>query len=94
MLAIPNEWKWYIEDNKQYRNDVQQSVLDIGCGVGGDIMKFYYVAVAYYVGIDIVKEGLFSAVNGAISRYNNSRRNKPNFPKMDFILLKFLSMIV
>jgi SAM-dependent methyltransferase len=71
--------------NKEYKNNIQQSVLDIGCGVGGDIMKFYYVAVAYYVGLDIAKDGLFSAVNGAVSRYNNSRRNKPNFPKMDFI---------
>lgn len=75
----------YTYCNKQYKNDVAQSVLDIGCGVGGDIMKFYYVAVAYYVGVDIAKEGIFSAVNGAISRYNNSRRNKPNFPKMEFI---------
>jgi SAM-dependent methyltransferase len=75
----------YTYCNKQYKSDVQQSVLDIGCGVGGDIMKFYYVAVAYYVGLDIAKEGIFSAVNGAISRYNNSRRNKPNFPKMEFI---------
>jgi SAM-dependent methyltransferase len=75
----------YTYCNKQYKNDVQQSVLDIGCGVGGDIMKFYYVAVAYYVGVDIAKEGIFSAVNGAISRYNNSRKNKPNFPKMEFI---------
>lgn len=75
----------YTYCNKQYKNDVPQSVLDIGCGVGGDIMKFYYVAVAYYVGVDIAKEGIFSAVNGAISRYNNSRKNKPNFPKMEFI---------
>jgi SAM-dependent methyltransferase len=75
----------YTYCNKQYKNDVAQSVLDIGCGVGGDIMKFYYVAVAYYVGVDIAKEGIFSAVNGAISRYNNSRKNKPNFPKMEFI---------
>ena len=59
----------YTYCNKQYKNDVQQSVLDIGCGVGGDIMKFYYVSVAYYVGVDIAKEGIFSAVNGAISRF-------------------------
>jgi len=75
----------YTYCNKQYKNDTPQSVLDIGCGVGGDIMKFYYVSVAYYVGVDIAKEGIFSAVNGAISRYNNSRKNKPNFPKMEFI---------
>ena len=71
--------------NKQYKNDVPQTIFDIGCGVGGDIMKFYYVSIAYYVGIDIAKEGLFSAVNGAISRYNNQRKNKPNFPKFEFI---------
>jgi SAM-dependent methyltransferase len=48
-------------------------------------MKFYYVAAALYVGVDIAKEGLYSAVDGAISRYNQQRKKKPNFPKMHFI---------
>ena len=41
--------------------------------------------VAFYVGIDIDKEGLISAVDGAISRYNQFRKKHPNFPKMYFI---------
>ena len=48
-------------------------------------MKFYYVAASLYVGVDIAKDGLYSAIDGAISRYNDARRNKPNFPKMHFI---------
>lgn len=68
-----------------YEYGKQQSVLDISCGRGGDINKFYYALSSFYVGIDIDKEGLLSAVDGAISRYNKQRRGKPNFPKMYFI---------
>jgi len=75
----------YTYCNNQYKYDKPQTILDFGCGRGGDIMKFYYVAVGDYVGIDIAKEGLFSPINGAVSRYNSFRKNKPNFPKMTFI---------
>lgn len=75
----------YTYCNKMYQDNQQQSVLDIGCGRGGDIGKFYYTEVAYLVGIDIDAEGFKSPVDGAISRYNAFRRKKPNFPKMYFI---------
>ena len=68
-----------------YQSNTQQSVLDIGCGRGGDIGKFYYTEVAYLVGIDIDVEGFKSPVNGALSRYNAFKRKKPGFPKMYFI---------
>jgi len=32
-------------------------------------MKFYYTKVLLYIGIDIDKEGILSATDGAISRY-------------------------
>jgi SAM-dependent methyltransferase len=67
-----------------YQSNKQLSILDLACGRGGDIMKFYYAMAAFYVGVDIDKEGLVSAVDGAVSRYNQLRR-KPNFPKMYFI---------
>jgi hypothetical protein len=75
----------YTYCNAQYQGDRQLTVFDLGCGRGAENMKFYYVAVSLYVGVDIAKEGLYSAVDGAISRYNQQRRNKPNFPKMHFI---------
>lgn len=68
-----------------YQSNKQLSVLDIGCGRGGDIMKFYYAMASFYVGIDLDLEGLISAVDGAVSRYNQLRRSHPNFPKMYFI---------
>lgn len=75
----------YTYCNKLYNSNTQQSVLDIACGRGGDIGKFYYTEVAYYVGIDINAEGFKSPVDGALSRYNTFRKKKPNFPKMYFI---------
>lgn len=75
----------YTYCNKMYESNTQLSVLDIGCGRGGDIGKFYYCEVAYMVGIDIDAEGFKSPVDGAISRYNAFRKKKPNFPKMYFI---------
>jgi len=75
----------YTYTNPMYENDRQQSILDIGCGRGGDIMKFYYAKCKFLVGIDIDKETLLSAVDGARSRYNQMRKNKPGFPEMTFI---------
>ncbi len=71
--------------NPTYENERSLSVLDIGCGRGGDIMKFYYAKTSLYVGIDINMNNLTLAVDGAISRYNQLRRTHPNFPSMFFI---------
>ncbi len=75
----------YTYCNSQYQGDRQLTIFDLGCGRGAENMKFYYVAASLYVGVDIAKEGLYSAVDGAISRYNQQRKKKPNFPKMHFI---------
>lgn len=75
----------YTVCHPMYQDNRQLSVLDIACGKGQDIMKFYHTSVAFYVGIDIDREGLVSAVDGAISRYNQLRTKNPNFPKMYFI---------
>ena len=68
-----------------YQDNRQLSVLDISCGRGADIMKFYYSKSSLVVGLDIDREGLISAVDGAISRYNQLKAKKPNFPQMYFI---------
>ncbi|AYV83566.1 MAG: mRNA capping enzyme [Hyperionvirus sp.] len=75
----------YTYCHPMYQKDRQLSVLDIACGRGGDIMKFYYAKCAFYVGIDIDLEGLMSAVDGAVSRYRQLRKSHPNFPEMNFI---------
>jgi hypothetical protein len=62
------------------------SVLDVGVGVGGDIMKFFHSRIKYLVGIDQDEHGIFSATNGAISRYKNMKEKFPSFPKMDFLV--------
>jgi DNA-directed RNA polymerase subunit L len=75
----------YTYYNRVFNNDVSKSIFDIACGRGGDISKFYYVNPDFYVGIDIDEHGLKSPDDGAISRYNNSRKRRPDFPKMHFI---------
>ena len=64
---------------------VRQSVLDIGCGRGGDILKMYHARVGEYVGIDPDFEGIYSATDGAISRYNFLKTKFPDFGKVSFI---------
>jgi SAM-dependent methyltransferase len=75
----------YTYCNKIYQNNKQLSVLDMACGRGGDTLKYYYAEVAFCVGLDIAKDGLFSPVDGAKSRYETQRKRKANFPKMYFI---------
>lgn len=64
---------------------VRQSVLDIGCGRGGDILKMYHARVGEYVGIDVDFEGIYSATDGAISRYNFLKTKFPDFGKVSFL---------
>jgi SAM-dependent methyltransferase len=61
------------------------SVLDFGCGTGGDIKKFYYAKIGFYVGFDIDNEGIINSTDGAISRYNDFKKNKPGFPPYHFM---------
>jgi SAM-dependent methyltransferase len=64
---------------------VRQSMLDIGCGRGGDIMKIYHARIGDYVGIDPDFEGIYSATDGAISRYNYLKGKYPDFGKITYI---------
>ena len=75
----------YTYTHFMYNNNKSVSVLDLACGRGGDIMKFYYTKIAFYVGVDVSYEGLMSAVDGAVSRYNKEKKKYPNFPKYYFI---------
>ena len=63
----------------------KKNVLDIGCGRGGDIMKWYHSRVNEYVGIDPDYEGLFGSLDSATVRYQNNLSKFPDFTKMIFI---------
>lgn len=86
-------WHNWIKSNLIYTytnfNYVQSgkhmSVLDYACGRGGDLMKYYYSQVDFYVGFDVDNNGLISPGDGAVSRYNQFRKTKPNFPRCSFI---------
>ena len=69
------------ENGKQ----TKQSLLDIGCGRGGDLPKMYHARVGDYVGVDIDFEGIYSATDGAISRYNFLKSKFPDFGKVTYI---------
>jgi SAM-dependent methyltransferase len=63
----------------------KKSILDIGCGRGGDILKMYHSRVNDYVGTDPDYEGLFGAIDSATVRYQNNVNKFPDFPKVTFI---------
>jgi hypothetical protein len=75
----------YTYCNKIYQNNKQLSILDVGIGRGGDILRYYYAEAAFVVGFDVSRDGLYSPINGAVSRYNEQKKRKANFPKMYFI---------
>ena len=63
----------------------RQSFLDIGCGRGGDILKVYHARVGEYVGVDVDFEGIYSATDGAISRFNYLKKKFPDFGKVSYL---------
>jgi len=63
----------------------KKSVLDFGCGRGGDILKMYHARVSEYIGTDPDHEGLFGAIDSATVRYQKNVSMFPDFPKMTFI---------
>ena len=71
--------------NKIDGDKKRQSFLDIGCGRGGDILKVYHARVGEYVGIDVDFEGIYSATDGAISRFNYLKKKFPDFGKVAYL---------
>ena len=77
----------YCSMGKENRDgkDKKKSVLDIGCGRGGDIMKMYHARVGEFIGTDPDHEGLFGALDSATVRYQENVKKFPDFTKMTFI---------
>ena len=65
--------------------DGKKTALDVGCGRGGDLIKFANTSIRKYVGIDIDNAGLYVISDSAQSRYQNLRKNNKNMPEMHFI---------
>lgn len=74
----------YTYINKTF-SDVGNTILDFGCGQGGDLLKFYYGSPKLYVGFDVNKENIISPSNGAISRYTNFKKKYPRWFETVFI---------
>ena len=62
------------------------NVLDVGIGRGGDLMKYYHSRINKLVGFDIDYDGIYSATDGVISRFQTMKRKMPNFPKSIFLI--------
>ena len=64
---------------------MKKSILDIGSGRGGDILKFFHARVSEVVGIDPDYENVYSSFDSCNSRYEDISGRFPHFPKMTFI---------
>lgn len=62
-----------------------KTVLDIGCGRGGDLYKFLNAQILEYVGVDIDNNGLYVINQSAFNKYKQIRRSNSNVPPMRFI---------
>lgn len=86
------QWHNYIKSilmytyiNPMYQKGRQLSVLDLGYGRGGDTLKYYYLKISFLVAVEFNLQNLTNPLDGAISRYEEQRKRKANFPKMYFI---------
>jgi len=75
----------YTHSNKQYAGGKPRSVLEIAYGRGSDNNRYFYVQVEFLVATDIDADSLISSSNGAKSRYEYSKKTKPNVPRMFFV---------
>lgn len=63
----------------------KKTVLDIGCGRGGDIQKFIAAQIGFYVGTDIDNHGLYGIEDCAACRYEGEKKRNPKISPMIFI---------
>ena len=61
------------------------SLLDIGVGRGGDLLKFINANIGEVVGLDSDVQGLFGGDRSASGRYKSELKKKRKMPAMHFI---------
>lgn len=75
----------YTHFNQAYEYGKRLTVLDIASGRGGDIQKFYYCKILFYVGVELDISNIMSAADGAVSRYRQLKKTHEAFPPFHFI---------
>jgi hypothetical protein len=77
----------YCSETSEFKdsNPIKNTVLDIGCGRGGDIEKWFHSRIKELVGIDPDYYNMFSSTVGAIARYNERKKIYPQFYKATWI---------
>jgi len=75
----------YTYCNNEIYNRDKMTILDIGCGRGGDMDKFYRAGVKLYVGVEPSFDSLFTIQDSAMNRYMSAKKKNPNYPPMYFI---------
>lgn len=70
-------------------SDKKCTILDIGVGTGGDLMKFYHAKIESGVCIDVDYATLHNAVDGAINRYQGLKHKYRAFPSLSFVCADF-----
>lgn len=73
----------------EFNNNKKVSVLDIGCGRGGEIYKYYNAHAKYVVGIEPSYDDLHNLSDSAIRRYIKLKNTKPGVPPFNFINASF-----
>ena len=71
--------------SKEMNNGKKKYIYDLGCGRGGDIMKFYHARVGDYVGTDPDYDALFGSIDSATVRYQTNISKFPDFTKAVYI---------
>jgi len=73
----------------EFNNNKKVSVLDIGCGRGGEIFKYYNAHAKFVVGLEPSYDDLHNISGSAISRYTTLKNSKPGVPPYYFINASF-----
>ncbi len=62
-----------------------QSLLDIGCGKGGDIHKWHQTGLRRVVGLDLYADNISNPFNGAYARLAQARKRLPHDARYVFV---------
>jgi hypothetical protein len=61
------------------------TLIDFACGKAGDMSKWIAAGLSFVFGIDVSKDNLENRINGACSRYLNSRKQFKQMPYALFV---------